>query len=255
MTVRRFNRYELKYILDVRQYRALVNDLGNFMVPDAHGDGNGSYPIVSLYYDSPDLEAFYSKIEGLKFRRKLRLRIYPPGGDVRRAKVGHVEIKQRINRTVQKRRLVLPLQQAEALCRADLPEAEFDELDAAVASEVHYMVRAQQLRPTAVVSYIRQAFVAQRFDSGMRVTFDSNLRGRMSALRVNEAAKNHFFVHPGRLVLEVKVNERIPHFMVSLLARHNCVLTRMSKYCAVVAREQTRLGTALALREDDPWMI
>jgi hypothetical protein len=39
-------------------------------------------------------------------------------------------------------------------------------------------------------------------------------------------------------VLEVKVNERIPHFMVTLLARHECVLTRMSKYCAVVSHEQ-----------------
>jgi hypothetical protein len=80
--------------------------------------------------------------------------------------VGHVEIKQRINRTVQKRRLVLPLAQAEALCRAHEPPSELDALDAAVASEVHYMVRAQQLRPAAIVSYRRQAFVAERFDTG-----------------------------------------------------------------------------------------
>jgi hypothetical protein len=252
--IRRFNRYELKYIVDARRYRALVDDLRNLMVPDAHGDAAGGYPVVSLYYDSPDLEAYHSKVEGLRFRRKLRLRVYPPGGDVRKVTVGHVEIKQRMNRTVQKRRLVLPLAQAEALCRADVPKVEFDELDAAVASEVHYMVRAQRLRPTCIVSYLRQAFVAERFDSGMRVTFDSNLRGRMTALKVNERASNHFFVRPDRLVLEVKVNERIPHFMVTLLARHECVLTRMSKYCAVVANEQARLGLALEMREDEPWM-
>lgn len=253
--IRRFNRYELKYVVDARRYRALVEDLRHFMVPDSHGDPSGSYPIVSLYFDSPDLEAFYSKIEGLRFRRKLRLRVYPPGGDVRRVTVGHVEIKQRINRTVQKRRLVLPLAQAEALCRADEPDRSLDDLDAAVASEVHYMVRAQQLRPTAIVSYRRQAFVAERFDTGMRVTFDSNLRGRMTALKINERAHNHFFLPPDRLVLEVKVNERIPHFMVTLLARHECVLTRLSKYCSVVSREQARLGLALARREDEPWMI
>jgi hypothetical protein len=253
--IRRFNRYELKYVVDARRYRTLVEDLGHFLVPDGHGDASGRYPVVSLYYDSPDLEAYHSKVEGLRFRRKLRLRVYPPAGDVRKVTIGHVEIKQRINRTVQKRRLVLPLAQAIALCRADDVNAEFDELDAAVASEVHYMVRAQRLRPTCIVSYLRQAFVAERFDSGMRVTFDSNLRGRMTALRVNERARNHFFLPPDRLVLEVKVNERIPHFMVTLLARHDCVLTRLSKYCAVVDREQARLGLALARREDEPWMI
>jgi hypothetical protein len=116
------------------------------------------------------------------------------------------------------------------------------------------MVRAQQLRPTCIVSYQRQAFVAVRFDSGMRVTFDGKLRGRMTALKIDERAANHFFISPDRMVLEVKVNERIPHFMVALLARHECVLTRLSKYCAVVANETARLDLGLLRRDDEPWM-
>jgi hypothetical protein len=252
--IRRFNRYELKYLIDARRYRALAADLSHFLVPDSHGDPSGSYAVTSLYYDSPELEAFYSKIEGLKFRRKLRLRIYPPNGDLSKVTEGHVEIKQRINRTVQKRRIVLPLPAAEALCRAQEPEAYADALDSVVGSEVHYMVRAQRLRPTCIVTYRRQAFVAERFDSGMRVTFDSNLRGRMTALKVNERATNHFFIRPDWLVLEVKVNERIPHFMVALLARHECVLIRLSKYCGVVKSEMARLGLALRLKENKPWM-
>jgi hypothetical protein len=252
---RRVNRYELKYVVDARRHDELVHDVRQFLVPDPRGDSRGVYAITSLYYDSPDREAYRSKIEGLKFRRKLRLRVYPPGGDVREVSEGHVEIKQRINRTVQKRRLVLPLRDAVALCRGDEPPGVLDSLDAEVASEVRYMVRAQWLRPTCIVSYLRQAFVAERFDKGMRVTLDTNLRGRMTALRVDERAMNRFFIPPDRLVLEVKVNERIPHFMVALLARHECVLTRLSKYCAVVKSESARLDLALERREDEPWMI
>lgn len=252
--IRRFNRYELKYVVDASSHASLVADLRNFLVPDPHAGASGVYSVTSLYYDSPDLEAYHSKIEGLRFRRKLRLRVYPPDGDVRRVTEGHVEIKQRMNRTVQKRRLVLPLREAEALCRGDEPERSLDPLDAEVASEVRYMVRAQRLRPTCIVSYLRQAFVAERFDSGMRVTFDSNLRGRMTALEIDRRGTNHFFLRPDRLVLEVKVNERIPHFMVALLARHECVLTRLSKYCAVVGNESARLDLGLERREDEPWM-
>lgn len=252
--IRRFNRYELKYLIDARRRDELVSDLSHFLVPDRHGDSRGFYHVASLYYDSPDLEAYRSKIEGLRFRRKLRLRVYPPDGDVRKVTQGHVEIKQRTNRTVQKRRLVLPLREAEALCRADEPLRALDPLDAEVASEVHYMVRAQRLRPTCIVAYQRQAFVAERFDSGMRVTFDVNLRGRTTALQIDERAANHFFIRPDHLVLEVKVNERIPSFMVALLARHECVLTRLSKYCAVVGCESARLDLGLLRREDEPWM-
>jgi hypothetical protein len=82
--IRRFNRYELKYVVDARRYHALIDDLRHFMVPDSHGDPGGSYPVVSLYYDSPEFEAYYSKIEGLRFRRKLRLGVIHRAATLRR---------------------------------------------------------------------------------------------------------------------------------------------------------------------------
>jgi hypothetical protein len=33
----------------------------------------------------------------------------------------------------------------------------------------------------------------------------------------------------------VKANERVPHWLTSLLARHQCNLTRVSKYCQGIA--------------------
>ena len=247
--IRLFNRYELKYIVDARRYRRLVDDLTQFMIPDAHGDVDGFYRVISLYYDSPQLSGYWSKLDGLKFRRKLRLRIYP-GTDIRNVRTGFVEIKQRINRTVQKRRLVLPLAEAERLCAGDEVPSSLDELDTTTANEVAYMVRALQLRPRCIVSYRRRAFMGNRYESGMRLTFDMQLQGRIHALEVNQIAHNNYFLPPDSLVMEVKVNERIPAWMVSLLARHECQIQRVSKYCAALAQGTSQFRRAAYHKEN-----
>ncbi len=247
--IRHFNRYELKYTVHASTYRALVRDLVNFMVPDAHGDGDGFYRVTSLYYDSPDLSAYWSKLDGLKYRRKLRLRIYP-GADIRQVQRGFVEIKQRTNRTVQKRRLVLPLADAERLCAGQEISSELDAADVVTASEVNYLVRAQHLRPRAIVSYRRRAYVGSRFESGMRLTFDMQLQGRVHALEVAEVARNRYVAPPDWLIMEVKVNDRIPAWMVAMLAKHECQLTRVSKYCTVVSHGLRRLQIARSHKEN-----
>lgn len=247
--IRRFNRYELKYVIHASRIPALVDDLLYFMEPDAHGDGDGFYRVTSLYYDSPDLAAYRSKIEGLKFRRKLRVRIYP-GDDIRGVTKAFAEIKQRYNRTVQKKRVTLPLEDAEALCAGDLdPYTLEDPLDQAAASEMLYMVRAMQLKPRCIVSYRRRALVGGRYEPGMRLTFDALLSGRVYALKVNEDAHNHLFMPADWLVMEVKVNERIPTWTTSVLARHQCRLQRVSKYCAALEDGMKRRELAWNLKE------
>lgn len=43
--------------------------------------GPQGYPVWSVYYDSSDLRFYWEKIEGLKFRRKLRIRRYGALGE------------------------------------------------------------------------------------------------------------------------------------------------------------------------------
>jgi len=124
--IRRFNRYELKYVLTQREYLRIVNDLEGFLDHDRHAGAEGIYRIASLYYDSLDLSCYRNKIDGIKYRRKLRLRIYKDSD----MSFGFVEIKQRINRTVQKRRLRLPIDEAKALCSGeDIGIDRFDTVD------------------------------------------------------------------------------------------------------------------------------
>jgi len=252
MVLKRINRYELKYMVHASHYPRLVDDLLNFMSPDPYGDHDGFYRIVSLYYDGPKYPCYRSKIEGINVRKKVRLRIYP-GDDIEATTQGCVEIKQRINRTVQKQRLFLPLDQCVDLLEGDATPELTDPRDVKAASNMQFLVRAMGLVPACIVSYRRQAFQGGRYESGMRLTFDMDLTGRVDALRVNEAARNFHFIPLDWLIMEVKVNERIPGWVTSLLAKHECQLRRVSKYCLALADGLHRREFQMKHKESFLW--
>ena len=79
-TIRRFNRFELKYLIGLQQAEQFKTGLKRYLVPDEYGRSNGRYTLSSLYYDSPDLRCYRENETGLKFRRKLRIRRYETGG-------------------------------------------------------------------------------------------------------------------------------------------------------------------------------
>lgn len=231
--IRRFNRYELKYVLPWAKCEAIMQELQAHLPADKHG-GQAGYRIVSLYYDSPDYDFFWAKVEGLKFRRKVRLRAYVDR-NVEDISECLVEIKQRVNRTVQKRRLALPLAEAERLCSGKSIAPCPDPLDQRVADEVMYIARAKHLRPSAITTYHRQAFEGLHTNAGLRVTFDTDVRARISVLQLNANAENKLIVPPGWAIMEVKANEGVPAWMIGLLARYDCQLRRVSKYCLGLA--------------------
>jgi hypothetical protein len=232
--IRRFNRFELKYIVPASLHAALVSDLRPHMAPDAHG-GETGYRITSLYYDSRDLVCYWAKREGIKHRRKVRVRIYGDSAERHDEQV-LVEIKQRIDRTVQKRRVRLPLALAYELCEGRSHPALDDPLDRAVVSEVEFLVRSLHLHPSCVISYLRQAWVGGPYEPGLRVTFDAQLVCRGPELRLAGGLARHSVLSPSFLVLEVKANEKVPIWVSRVIAKHGLRLRRISKYCEGVAR-------------------
>lgn len=231
--VRRFNRFELKYVLSLNAAEGFRRELLAFLQPDAHGDAGGSYAVASLYYDSPDYRCYWEKLEGLRFRRKLRIRHYETPAALTPDTPVFVEIKQRINRVTQKRRVLLPYGDARRLCDAR-ELAEYPPRDQRVVDEIYAMLWEYDLRPTSVVSYARRAYIGTEYDVGLRVTFDTNLRCRAQDLQLHDQQVGRLMTSPDQVVMEVKVNERIPYWLTELIARHNFRLTRISKYCMSV---------------------
>jgi len=241
--IKEYSRHELKYLLNQKQVEHLTQILPDFMGLDTHGDNQGRYPITSLYYDTVDYKAYWDKIEGHKFRRKVRVRVY---GDqtVDLETKCFVEIKQRINKTLQKKRVILPYQEATALCGQGAEvQQDLSGTDRAVVQEVQYLQNTLDLGPACIVSYDRLAFEGSEYDPGLRVTFDTNLRGRVYDLTLlaQGYAENHFFIPPEWCVMEVKVNYRVPFWLTELIGQYRCTLRRISKYCTALEQLKTVL--------------
>ncbi len=171
----------------------------------------------------------------------MRVRIYGLDADPERV-TAMLEIKQRINRTVQKRRIALPLHRAYALAAGQGESVWKDPQDAAVAQEIEFLVRTMQLRPTCVISYLRTAWVGSEYEPGLRITFDQELTGRAPDRLLGEGTPHHYFSPPEYLVMEVKANDAVPVWVSRMLARHGCQLRRISKYCAGLAKLRASEG-------------
>lgn len=245
MRVKSALRYELKYLISRAQYHAVLGEIAARMRPDTFGDTTGAYPVTSLYYDTPDYKAFWDKLEGHKMRRKVRVRVYGHAVAAPNAPV-FLEIKQRVDKRMAKRRARLPYAQAVDLAgltdaadrvRAeDVAGAEDAAEDAAVMREVAYLHGALQLQPACVVTYDRLAFEGDEHFPDLRVTFDTSVRGRtrMLSLLADERGEDVRVLPADRAILEVKVNHAAPFWLTKLLSDHGCVLRRISKYCATL---------------------
>ncbi|QDY10542.1 polyphosphate polymerase domain-containing protein [Micromonospora sp. HM134] len=227
-----FNRYEIKYLVETTRVPALRAALAARMVPDAHG-GDGGYGVWSVYYDTTDLRFYWEKIEGLKFRRKLRVRHYGDRSGVTDDGTVHVEIKQRVNRVTQKRRIAVPYRVARRLCDERVM-IEHDPSQRGFVEEVLELVSGLDLRPVAMTGYQREAFVGQEADLGLRVTLDHRVRGRDRDFHLGADAENRLIIPASKSIVEVKANERVPYWLTDLAGRAELSVVRVSKYCQSV---------------------
>ncbi|WP_223884105.1 VTC domain-containing protein [Micromonospora craniellae] len=239
-----FNRYEVKYVVPVGDVPALRAELDARMGRDSHGDRAG-YGVWSVYYDTDRLRFYWEKIEGLRFRRKLRVRHYGDRSTITDDSIVHVEIKQRVNRVTQKRRVALPYRLARDFCdRREMVAHHPDQR--AFLEEVLELVCGLDLRPVAMTGYQREAFVGRDSDVGLRVTIDHRVRGRDRDFHLGAEAENRLIVPATLAVVEIKANERVPYWLTDLAARANLSIVRMSKYC----QSDTEFDEQLADRVD-----
>ena len=226
------NRYELKYFVPYTAIPDLTAGMRHYTRPDPHDTDGFGYRVYSIYYDSPDFQFFWEKIEGYSQRRKLRVRRY---GD---APYVFFEIKQRFDRTLQKLRLQYPLEQADRFFDDEREGRWSAALEAnPVAREIMTLRHQYNLIPRMAVSYRRRAFFGE-FEPDLRVTFDTRLQYSDAHLRVTDRFDTgKYVIDPRVTVMELKFSERVPVWLVRLIRRHNLSITRMSKYCTAVDKE------------------
>jgi hypothetical protein len=103
--------------------------------------------------------------------------------------------------------------------------------DRALIEEAYAFLWQYNLRPASIVQYDRQAFTGGEYDRGLRVTFDTSLSFQAQELHLHEQFSGLPMLPASRVVMEIKVNERIPFWLTEMIAAHNLQRIGLSKYC------------------------
>jgi hypothetical protein len=231
-------RFELKYIVDESRAIEVRNFARSYLIPDEHADprAGNSYPVHSLYLDSPDLCLFRSTVEGLKNRFKLRIRFY----DDHPAHPVFLEIKRRLSDVICKERACVRRGAVDMLLRGIRPGASLSaspsdrEKNAASLHAFWQTCRKIGARAAAYISYQREAYVSPASDQ-VRVTFDRQITTARYAprlrLRIPRAPAP---VDMRGVVLEMKFTDRFPNWMREMVHALDLWRCPSAKYVAGV---------------------
>lgn len=236
------DRFEYKFLIDRADRTELLRRLEGSLLPDTQGGSDGRYPIVSLYYDSPDLRCYWDNWRGVPSRRKLRVRAYG-SADGAIAPTSFIEVKHKADGRGVKRRVQTELANALALVAGRGDESRLGLPELRILAEVRQLVEADGFRPTCVMRYDRHAYFlrlpGQPDAAALRVTFDQEIRARFDALTpsTDDRCFALDILPADRCIMEVKGAGAVPYLFADHLTRLRLAPRNFSKY-----GEAIRLG-------------
>lgn len=226
-----FQRFEFKYILSWQEYREIRAHLKRYVVLDgfARQARRNFYEVISLYYDSPKFYFYNEKNDGIKNRKKIRLRTYCVDGKM----TDHIffEIKRKSDAVISKDRFLVPSgAYGDFVGKGEISgDANFLDHNARrIMEEYEYERSLRSLRPSLLVSYSREPYLG-RFNKNFRVTFDYNIKGKASRDLLDITNCREVLVD--NVVMEVKFNGKLPYYIREIIERYDLQRTSYSKYC------------------------
>lgn len=220
-------RFELKYIIDETRALAIRDFVSSYLEIDEYGatQPNLSYPVHSLYLDSPWLTTYHWTVNGNKNRYKLRIRFYDnnPTAPV------YFEIKRRMNDAILKQRAAVKREFVDWVLAGHLPEADHlastDSKHLIAVQNFSRYLNEMQARPTAHVAYLREAWISPS-DNAVRVTMDREVRcDPEPTARFLAEMHRPVAVFDDKVVLELKFTGRFPNWfreLVQVFHLHQC---------------------------------
>ncbi|MCC6395642.1 MAG: polyphosphate polymerase domain-containing protein [Bacteroidetes bacterium] len=234
------NRLEFKYRVPVACLDRLRADVLRYLEPDpfAAARPNHEYTVRSVYLDSPDYGCYYEKLDGVRTRKKFRVRGYNEGGPGSQV---FLEIKRKEENFIAKDRAMMPF--------SSLHEVLSDRLNTEKSvRELHtqrgpffYYYQLRRLEPKVLVVYDREPFEC-KFGSQLRVTFDKDLRSKVvtdtSRLFEVEGFRRQ---NAREFILEVKFYQVLPQWIKHVLEKYDLTRTAVSKYTSALDAHNTAL--------------
>ena len=214
-----FKRYEIKFLLSLRQKERILSVMEPHMAPDRYALSR----IRNVYLDTGSYRIIRNSIERPPYKEKLRLRSYEkatPESEI------FVELKKKYNRVVYKRRVVLPEASAEEWLLKGAP----CEKNEQITREIDYFKNFYgMLFPSVFLSYRREAFCCP-FDRTLRITFDNEILARCHNVSLCEDVYGEPLLSEDTVLMEVKCDGGMPLWLVRHLSEERIYKTTFSKY-------------------------
>lgn len=212
-------RFEHKYIINNDVALKIREFVSSYLDVDSYGatQPNFSYPVHSLYLDSPGMRTYQETVNGDRNRYKLRIRFYENTSD----SPLYFEIKRRSDKVIKKKRVIVYREAAPDLVRGFIPNHKClvdpcaEQMDALL--DFVRLVNHLNARPKVHVSYFREAWIADG-PNKIRVTMDRNVRSEpQKKLSFSYDMHNPKPVFGNRVILELKFNNRFPNWFMDLV--------------------------------------
>jgi SPX domain protein involved in polyphosphate accumulation len=218
----------MKYIITEPQMAAISRFAEMYIRLDPYSriTPDGFYPIVSLYFDSPDLRLCNESLEGTKNRFKLRIRSYSDDPQ----SPCFFEIKRRMNAIIIKSRARTMRDDIETVLAGRLPSRANYRTNEDVLRQFQLYMQTVNAGPTVRVRYLRKAYEGDT-DNRVRVTFDRQLAynvGSASTIMLNgDGWRPHCL---NGIILEIKFTGRYPLWLSQMAACFGLRAQSVSKY-------------------------
>lgn len=238
-------RHELKYVIPEHHALAIRDFVRCYLDLDQNGASSPdySYPVHSLYLDSPNMSLYHSTINGDKNRFKLRIRFYNESEDT----PVFLEIKRRMNNIISKKRVGIPRAAVPSVLAGQWPgnanplnQKDDDRgalpFDAPTATQEQAlldfieMINNLQAHPVSHVAYQREAWVMPD-SNAVRVTMDRQVRCEAEPnARLLTSMQQPTFVFNNWVILELKFTDRFPNWFRELVEVFNLTQCGAAKY-------------------------
>ena len=221
ITQTNFKRYEKKYMLTQEQQVNLMKQL----LPYIKEDKFGRYTICNIYYDTEGWELIRQSIQKPVYKEKLRVRSYGVPGDEDKA---FIEIKKKYKGIVYKRRITAQAKDVEPILTGG-SSFEIKKSDEQIRNEILWFQSFYRTQPRIFIGYDRQAFAGIQ-DSGLRITFDTNIRWRDEELDLRCGDYGQPVLPGEQVLMEIKMPGTCPLWLAHILNDSSIYPTSFSKY-------------------------
>jgi len=227
MAISTFQRKEIKFLLSLEQYEALLPEIHKYMDPDKYCVDGREYGIYNIYYDTPDDYLIRESISKPFYKEKIRLRsYYSPAAPEDRV---FLEIKKKIGGIVAKRRVTMTLAEADEYLRSRTKPECKKYITEQVFHEIDNFLDMYDVSPKQYISYQRTAFFGKD-NSDFRLTFDRKITKRRDDLSLASPSYGEFIIGADQRLMEVKISDAVPQWLIEKLSELQIYKTSFSKY-------------------------